>query len=115
MSCIFCKIISGEIPSEKIIETDDILAFRDINPAAPEHILIVPKKHIPNLEGTSGTDTEVLGKLFFAARDIAKERSVEKTGYRLILNNGKAAGQEVFHLHLHLLAGKESLGPMLAR
>lgn len=113
MSCIFCKIISGEIPSEKIIETDDILAFRDINPSAPEHILIVPKKHIPNLEEVSESDTEILASLFFAARDIARARSVEKTGYRLILNNGKAAGQEVFHLHLHLLAGKEKLGPML--
>lgn len=115
MSCIFCKIIAGEIPSEKIIETDDIVAFRDINPAAPEHILIVPKKHIPNLEETSGDDTEILARLFFTARDIARKRSVEKSGYRLILNNGKAAGQEVFHLHLHLLAGKEYLGPMIAR
>lgn len=115
MSCIFCKIISGEIPSEKIIETDDIIAFRDINPAAPEHILIIPRKHISNLEEISMADSDILAKLFFAARDIAKERSVEKTGYRLILNNGKAAGQEVFHLHLHLLAGKERLGPMLTR
>lgn len=115
MSCIFCRIISGEIPSEKIFETDEIFAFRDINPAAPEHILIIPKKHIPGLEEISGPDTDLLGKLFFAARDIAKQRSVDKTGYRLILNNGKAAGQEVFHLHIHLLAGKEKLGPMLSR
>jgi len=115
MDCIFCRIIAGEIPSEKVLETDEILAFRDINPAAPEHILIVPKKHIQYLEDATGSDIEILGKLFLTARDIAKLLSVEKNGYRLILNNGKAAGQEVFHLHLHLLGGKESLGPMLTR
>lgn len=115
MNCIFCKIIAGEIPSDKVLETDEILAFRDINPVAPEHILIVPKKHIQHLEDAAGSDAEILGKLFLAARDTAKLLSIEKNGYRLILNNGKAAGQEVLHIHLHLLGGKENLGPMLTR
>ena len=114
MSCIYSKIIAGEIPSEKVLETDEIFAFRDINPAAPEHILIVPKKHVPNLEETVDEDSKVLAQMFFAARDIAKKQSLENTGYRLILNNGRSAGQEVFHLHLHLLGGKERLGPMLS-
>jgi histidine triad (HIT) family protein len=115
MNCIFCKIIAGEIPSDKVLETDEILAFRDINPVAPEHILIVPKKHIQYLEDAAGSDVEILGNLFLTARDIAKLLSIEKNGYRLILNNGKAAGQEVLHIHLHLLGGKENLGPMLTR
>ncbi len=115
MSCIFCKIISGEIPSEKIFESDKIYAFRDINPAAPEHILIVPKKHIENLESATVADSGYLSEMFLAAKDIAKTGSLVSTGYRLILNNGRAAGQEVLHLHLHLLGGKDSLGPMLSR
>lgn len=114
MNCIFCKIISGEIPSEKIYESDKIIAFRDINPVAPEHILIVPVKHIPNLEAADESDLDILGELFIAAKSIAAARSLDGKGYRLILNNGKTAGQEVPHLHLHLLGGRDSLGPMLS-
>ena len=115
MSCIFCKIISGEIPSEKIIETDDILAFRDINPAAPEHILIVPKKHIESVDNISSDDNNITAAMFEAANEIAKIKNLSDEGYRIIINNGRAAGQEVFHLHLHLLGGKKSLGPMLTK
>ncbi len=115
MDCIFCKIISGEIPSEKVYENDTVFAFKDIRPVAPEHILVVPKKHIANIEEISLEDGKVLSDLFMAVKEIASARKLNDKGYRLILNNGKAAGQEVFHLHLHVIGGKDSLGPMISR
>lgn len=115
MNCIFCKIIAGEIPSEKIFESEKVYAFKDIHPVAPEHILLVPKKHIENIEAVKDSDSDYLAELFLASKKIARERSLDEKGYRLILNNGKAAGQEVLHIHLHLVGGKDSLGPMLSR
>lgn len=115
MDCIFCKIAAGHIPSDKIYESENVLAFRDINPVAPEHILIIPKKHIENIEDISVEDSSELAELFFAAREISMEKTLHDKGYRLILNNGKAAGQEVFHIHLHLIGGKEHLGPMILK
>lgn len=114
MDCIFCKIIKGEIPCEKIMETENILAFRDINPAAKEHILVIPKKHIADIDSFDNKDSMYASEMITAARDIAARLGLNEKGYRLIINNGKAAGQEVFHLHLHILGGMDRLGPMLS-
>jgi len=115
MDCIFCKIINGEIPCEKVLETDNILAFKDINPAADEHILIIPKKHIADIDSFNNNDSIYAAEMIIAARDIAQKLNLNEKGYRLIINNGKAAGQDVFHLHLHILGGMDSLGPMIKK
>lgn len=107
--CIFCKIIKGEIPSTKVYEDDEILAFKDIQPAAPIHILVIPKKHIPSLVQLEKEDEILIGKIYTTINKIAKEQGVLDKGYRVIVNCGKDGGQEVRHLHFHLLAGK-SLG-----
>ncbi len=113
MDCIFCKIIEGSIPSKKVFENDRVLAFQDIQPAAPVHILIIPKKHIPTMNDIAPEDAELVGELFAAAKDIAKEQGVDEAGYRLINNVNSDGGQVVYHLHIHLLGGKK-LGPLLA-
>lgn len=109
--CIFCKIIAGEIPAKKIYEDDDVLAFWDIAPQAPVHFLVIPKKHIPRPVDITTEDEHVSGKMLRVAAQVAKENGVED-GYRVIFNNGKKAGQVVFHLHLHVLGGKEKPWPM---
>jgi len=114
MDCIFCKIVAKEIPAKIVYENDYIIAFYDINPITREHILIIPKKHISSIDNISDTDRDISAALFTAARDIAKLKNMQDDGYRIIINNGKAAGQEVFHLHLHILGGEKNLGPMLA-
>lgn len=101
---IFGKIIRGEIPADKVWEDDDVIAFKDINPAAPVHILVVPKKPIVNLYDASDDDAELLGKLMIAARRVAEEQGLED--FRLVANNGAGAGQSVFHLHLHVIGGR---------
>lgn len=115
MSCIFCKIASKEIPAQIVYENDSIIAFNDINPAAPVHILIVPKKHIPDIDRISAEDKSITASMLEAAGEISKIKNLSADGYRVIINNGSAAGQEVFHLHMHILGGKKSLGPMLSR
>lgn len=105
--CIFCKIIKGEIPSTKVYEDDEILAFKDIQPAAPIHILVIPKKHIPSLVQLEKEDEILIGKIYTTINKIAKEQGVLDKGYRVIVNCGKDGGQEVGHLHFHLLAGKQ--------
>lgn len=112
-NCIFCKIISKEIPSEILYENERVIAFNDINPAAPVHVLIIPKKHIESMNEISEVDSDISAAMFKAAKEIAVIKNLSGHGYRIIINNGKAAGQEVFHLHMHLLGGKENLGPML--
>lgn len=104
-NCIFCKIVKGEIPAQKVYEDNKVLAFRDINPAAPVHILIIPKKHIENILKIKKEDTEILADIFESIKKIAKEAGIEEDGFRLISNCGKDAGQEVMHLHFHILAG----------
>ena len=113
MDCIFCKIIEGSIPSKKVFENDRVLAFQDIQPAAPVHILIIPKKHIPTMNDIGPEDAELIGELFTTARHIAKEQGIDEAGYRLINNVNSDGGQVVYHLHIHLLGGKK-LGPLLA-
>ena len=107
MNCIFCKIINKEIPADIIYESEKVLAFKDVEPKAPVHILIVPKKHIPSVNHLELKDKELIGELFFIAQKIARDQKVARTGYRLIFNIGKDAGQTVDHLHLHLLGGKK--------
>ncbi len=109
--CIFCKIIAGEIPSDKLYEDDDVLAFWDIAPQAPTHFLVIPKKHIARPVDISEKDERITGKLLRIAAQIAKENGIEDN-YRVIFNNGAQAGQVVFHLHMHILGGKERPWPM---
>lgn len=105
MTTIFGKIIRGELPCEKVFESDRVIAFKDIAPKAPVHILIVPKKEIVNLQSVEPEDLPLIGEMISAAQKLAKEFGIEK-GYRLVTNNGSEAGQAVFHLHFHLLGGK---------
>jgi histidine triad (HIT) family protein len=105
--CLFCRIILGEIPCTKVYEDDGVLAFRDIQPAAPVHVLIVPKRHISSLDAISSTDADVAGRLMLAAAEIARQEEIAESGYRVITNVGKEGGQSVDHLHLHLLGGHQ--------
>ena len=105
--CLFCKIIKGEIPSTKVYEDDEILAFNDINPAAPIHILVIPKKHIASLAHMEKEDEAIVGKIYGVINKIAEEKGFKKKGYRIIVNCGEDGGQEVNHLHFHILAGKK--------
>ena len=105
--CTFCKIVKGEIPSNKVYEDDEILAFNDINPAAPIHILVIPKKHIRSLVNLEKEDEILIGKIYSVINKIAKENGFNEDGLRVIVNCGKNGGQEVMHLHFHVLAGKE--------
>ena len=103
--CLFCKIISGEIPTKKVYEDDRVFAFEDVNPQAPTHVLIIPKKHIVGLKEAKPEDAEIIGYCQLTAAKIARDRRIEH-GYRTVYNVGKGAGQSVFHLHLHLLGGR---------
>ena len=114
MSSIFSKIIAGEIPSDIVYQDELVTAFKDIAPSAPVHILIVPNKEIPTANDVTAADEQALGRLFVVAAKIAKEQGIAEDGYRLIVNCNEHGGQEVFHLHMHLLGGRP-LGPMLMR
>ncbi|MCI8444215.1 MAG: histidine triad nucleotide-binding protein [Clostridia bacterium] len=105
--CLFCKIIKGEVPSSKVYEDEEILAFKDIQPAAPIHILVIPKKHITSLAHLEEEDEAVIGRIYTVMNQIAEEQGFRQNGYRVIVNCGKDGGQEVMHLHFHLLAGKQ--------
>lgn len=114
MSTIFAKIIAREIPSDMVYQDNQVTAFRDINPQAPTHILIVPNREIPTANDVSAADEQLLGHMFVVARQLAAREGIDEDGYRLIINCNEHGGQEVFHLHLHLLGGRP-LGPMLTR
>ena len=105
--CIFCKIIRREIPANILYEDEEIIAFRDIQPAAPIHILVIPKKHIPSLVQLQKEDEILIGRIYTIINQIAQEQGVSQKGYRVIVNCGSDGGQEVGHLHFHLLAGKK--------
>jgi histidine triad (HIT) family protein len=109
-SCLFCKIIAGEIPSRKVYEDEHTFAFEDIDPKAPTHVLIVPKKHIEGLNTAAGNEAEIVGRCHLTAAKIARERQIEE-GYRTVLNVGPKSGQSVFHLHVHLLGGRDLRWP----
>ena len=104
--CLFCKIIAGEIPSNKVYSDEHVYAFHDINPAAPTHILVIPKKHIESVREASAEDEALLGKLLLAANHITEELGLAESGFRYVINTGKDGGQTVFHLHLHILGGR---------
>ena len=105
--CIFCKIIKREIPSEIVYEDEKVIAFNDVNPAAPIHILVVPKKHIESLAHLEKEDEALVGRIYGVINKIAEEQGFKNDGFRVIVNCGKNGGQEVMHLHFHILAGKK--------
>lgn len=105
--CVFCKIINRDLPSDIVYEDDEIIGFKDINPATPIHILVIPKKHIPSLVQLEEEDENLIGKIYSVINKIAEEQGVKEKGFRVIVNCGKDGGQEVGHLHFHLLAGKQ--------
>jgi histidine triad (HIT) family protein len=113
-ACVFCKIAAGEIPCRKVYEDEDVLAFHDINPAAPVHFLIIPKKHLSSLADARVGDVPVLGKMMALAGQLAQQEGC-LDGFRTIVNTGRVGGQEVYHLHVHILGGSEPLGPMLLK
>jgi histidine triad (HIT) family protein len=104
-NCLFCRILRGEIPSKKVYEDDHVYAFDDIDPKAPTHVLIIPKKHFADLKEAQAEDAEAIGRCHLAAAEIARQRKIEN-GYRTVSNVGPDAGQSVFHLHVHLLGGR---------
>lgn len=114
MSTIFAKIIAGEAPADIVYQDERVTAFKDINPQAPVHILVVPNKAIASANEVTEADEAVLGHLFVVAREIAEAQGIADSGYRLIVNCGDHANQEIYHLHMHLLGGR-NLGPMLSR
>jgi histidine triad (HIT) family protein len=105
-NCIFCRIAAGELPADIYYQDDEIVAFRDIHPVAPTHLLIIPKRHIATANEFSDTDTALIGRLPIAAAKLAKELRIAESGYRMVMNCNRDAGQTVFHVHLHLLAGR---------
>jgi histidine triad (HIT) family protein len=107
--CIFCKIVRGEIPSRKVYEDDDVLAFHDINPHAPVHFMLIPKAHVDNLYDVTDAHRPVLGKMLGMAGELAR-REGAGDGFRVVINNGRVGRQEVYHLHVHVLGGPEPLG-----
>lgn len=104
--CLFCRIATGEIPAKKIYEDDDVIAFHDINPQAPTHVLVVPRKHIATLDSMSDGDAALIGNVLLRAAQIARDQQLTADGYRVVVNTGEAAGQTVFHIHFHLLGGR---------
>lgn len=108
-NCLFCKIVRGEIPADKLYEDDDVLAFRDISPQAPVHFLVIPKKHISGPSAVKTDDEQLIGKLMRKGAEIAKQEGIEQ--YRVVFNNGEQAGQTVFHIHMHILGGRNMNWP----
>jgi len=112
--CLFCRIVRGEIPASKLYEDEDVLAFHDIRPVAPVHFLVIPKAHVDNLYDADMTQHRALGKMLAIAVDLARKAGAAD-GFRTIINNGRVAHQEVYHVHMHVIGGPESLGPMILR
>jgi histidine triad (HIT) family protein len=113
-NCIFCKIVRGEIPSQKVYEDDEVLAFKDVRPAAPVHVLLVPKRHVDSLYEAGPDHAPLLGRLLGLTGRIAREQGATD-GFRTIVNTGRVGGQEVYHLHIHVIGGPRPLGPMIVR
>lgn len=109
--CLFCKIANREIPAEIVYEDKDAVVFRDINPQAPTHVLIIPRKHIPTLNDLAPEDAELIGRLHMVAKEVAAQAGIAEAGYRVVINCNAQAGQTVFHLHLHLLGGRAMRWP----
>ncbi len=113
-NCLFCKIVSGEIPCKKVYEDDDVLAFHDIRPLAPVHFMIIPKAHVATLYDTGMDHLRALGKMLALAGELARKEGAND-GFRAIINTGRVGNQEVYHLHMHVIGGPDPLGPMIQR
>jgi histidine triad (HIT) family protein len=110
-NCLFCKMASGAIKPDTVLETDDVLAFRDINPQAPMHVLVIPKRHITTLNDLAAADAALVGQLYLAAAEVARANGVAESGYRTVMNCNRDAGQSVWHIHLHVLGGRAMAWP----
>ena len=113
-NCLFCKIVRGEIPSQKVYEDDDVLAFRDIRPLAPVHFMLIPKEHVASLYEAGMAQNRTLGKMLALAVELARKEGASD-GFRTIINTGRVGNQEVYHLHMHVIGGPDPLGPMIQR
>ncbi len=113
MGCLFCDIIEGKVPSQKVLETDKIYAFRDINPQSPVHVLVIHKEHIKTIEDLNQNNIHIIGDLFQGVKDVARITGIDKDGYRVIINNGAAGGQVIWHMHIHVMGGRKDMGPMI--
>lgn len=111
MDCLFCRIVAREVPAEIILEEEDLLCFKDIQPQAPVHLLIIPKKHIATLNETEDEDQKLLGKMILTAKALAKKLNIAEKGYRLVFNINSGGGQAVYHIHLHILGGRQMTWP----
>ncbi|WIV10688.1 histidine triad nucleotide-binding protein [Proteiniborus sp. MB09-C3] len=109
--CIFCKIINGDIPANKVYEDDKVIAFNDLNPQSPTHVLIIPKKHIPSVNYIDENNSDIISHIFVAINKIAKEKGLDNQGYRIVNNCGELGGQTVEHMHFHLLGGRQLQWP----
>jgi histidine triad (HIT) family protein len=109
--CLFCKIVAGEIPATIVLDNDDVVAFRDLNPMAPMHVLVIPKRHIVGADHITGADGDVVAAMFVAAKAVAAQDGVDASGYRTVFNVGADSGQSVPHLHLHVLGGRQMSWP----
>jgi histidine triad (HIT) family protein len=111
MGCLFCNVVARSVPAQIVFENDHVLAFRDIRPVAPTHVLVIPKKHITGVHEAEPGDVELLGQIALAARNVAEQLGLGASGYRLVMNQGQDAGQSVFHLHCHVLGGRPMAWP----
>jgi histidine triad (HIT) family protein len=109
--CLFCKMVTGEIQPDVVFEDDDVLAFRDVNPQAPTHVLVIPRTHIATTNDLDGENVHLVGKLYLAAKQIASDEGIAEPGYRMVMNCNPGAGQSVYHIHLHLLGGRPMTWP----
>ena len=109
--CLFCRIVRGEIPSDRVFENDDVIAFRDIDPKAPTHVLVIPRRHITSLDHAEPGDEVLLGRVMAAATEVARAEGLPATGWRAVVNVGEGGGQSVFHLHVHVLGGRDLSWP----
>jgi len=109
--CIFCQIVGGAIPAKKLYEDDQVIAFDDLNPQTPVHVLVIPKRHLVSLDDIQDSDSALLGQLLIVCAKMARERGIVDGGYRVVANTGREAGQSVFHLHLHVLGGRSFTWP----
>jgi len=111
MACIFCGIAAGEVPARTVLETDDVIAFHDLDPKAPTHVLVIPRRHIESIDAMADGDEELIGKVFAAAKAVAGHAGIADGGYRLVTNIGANGGQTVPHLHIHVLGGRRLTWP----
>lgn len=111
MSCIFCRIAQGEIPADLLYQDEEVVAFADIDPKAPSHVLVIPRQHIASVQAVGADQAVLLGRMVLAAQAVARQLGVDATGYRLVMNHGRDGGQSVDHLHMHLLGGRRMAWP----